>query len=80
MVLKSNYAEKPEEKISIETKVKATQIFSMQFLELLTKLSNMSPHLNLLMNEGAPLLIDIPFNGTDGFLQYFLAPKLIEEN
>jgi len=66
--------------VSIEVEEKINQIFGLSYLVTLTNLTHLSEYLNLFFKNNIPCMIEIPINHTDGFLQYYLAPKLLDEN
>lgn len=78
MQLRSNTnVENPKESIEIEMTEPVALTFSLKYLVNFCKASGLSDKVKLKLSSEVPLLVEYPLTeGTNSFLQFYLAPKV----
>ncbi|KAF2437329.1 proliferating cell nuclear antigen [Karstenula rhodostoma CBS 690.94] len=79
--LRSNTnVENPKESIEIEMTEPVALTFSLKYLVNFCKASGLSDKVKLKLSAEVPLLVEYPLSeGTNSFLQFYLAPKIGDE-
>merc|ERR1712196_423226 len=79
VMLKPREAEKPEEKVTLSVHEPVTATFALRYLVTFAKAAPLSGTVELGLGPDAPLLVKFDLESADnGFLQFYLAPKIDE--
>lgn len=70
--------DKEEEAVVIEMQEAVTLTFALRYLNYFTKATPLSPQVSLSMSPDVPLVVEYKI-GDMGFIRYFLAPKIEDE-
>merc|ERR1712224_506224 len=78
-ILKPREAEKPEDKVSVTVHEPVTATFALRYLVNFAKAAPLCGFVELGLGSDAPLLVRYELEKADnGFLQFYLAPKIDE--
>jgi len=75
----TEYDAKPEEVTTVDAAKPVSLSFGVKFLNLFTKATALSGVVRLSMTEGEPIAIEYPIEEL-GYVRYYLAPKIEEED
>ncbi|KAL3787388.1 hypothetical protein ACHAWO_000364 [Cyclotella atomus] len=78
LVRQNATAEKEEEKVMIEMDEPVELTFALRYLNFFTKATSLGPTVILSMSPDVPVVVEYPI-GETGFIKYYLAPKIDEE-
>merc|ERR1711939_795363 len=79
VMLKPREAEKPEEKVSLTVHEPVTATFALRYLVTFAKAAPLCGTVELGLGPDAPLLVKYNLEtGDNGFMQFYLAPKIDE--
>jgi len=70
---------KPEEAVAIELQEAVTLTFALRYLNFFTKATPLSPTVTLSMSRDVPLVVEYRIEEL-GYVRYYLAPKIEDEN
>lgn len=66
--------------VTVTAKKEVVLSFSLKYLSLFSKGENLSSHVILQMSPDVPMVVSYPFEGDCGYLRFYLAPKIADEN
>jgi proliferating cell nuclear antigen len=78
MIRQSSNADKPDEAVTIDLEEPVTQSFAMGYLAQFCKATPLSSTVTLKLHEESPLVVEYAV-GDMGYIRYFLAPKIDDE-
>eukprot|EP00956_Cyclotella_meneghiniana_P020307 scaffold35605_cov41-Cyclotella_meneghiniana.AAC.2 len=78
LVRQNTTAEKEAEKVMIEMDEPVELTFALRYLNFFTKATSLGPTVILSMSPEVPVVVEYPI-GETGFIKYYLAPKIDEE-
>merc|ERR1712039_614710 len=79
VVLKPREAEKPEDKVALTVHEPVTATFALRYLVNFSKAAPLCGSVELGLGSDAPLLVKYDLENADnGFMQFYLAPKIDE--
>jgi proliferating cell nuclear antigen len=78
LVRQNTTAEKDEDKVMIEMDEPVELTFALRYLNFFTKATSLGPTVILSMSPEVPVVVEYPI-GETGFIKYYLAPKIDEE-
>merc|ERR1719276_653875 len=79
VMLKPREAEKPEDKVTLTVHEPVTATFALRYLVNFSKAAPLCGSVELGLGPDAPLLVKFDLDNADnGFLQFYLAPKIDE--
>jgi len=70
---------KPEESVSIELNEPVTLTFALRYLNLFTKASSLSTTVTMKLSKDIPLVVEYRIDEL-GYVRYYLAPRIEDEN
>ena len=79
MIRQSSNVEKPEEAVTIDLEEPVTQSFAMGYLSQFCKATPLASTVTLKLHEESPLVVEYAV-GDMGYIRYFLAPKIDDED
>jgi proliferating cell nuclear antigen len=80
VTLKNNTAtDKEEDRVMIQMEEPVELTFALRYLNMFTKATPLSPTVTLSMSPGVPVVVEYAI-GEMGYIRYYLAPKVDEEN
>jgi len=74
-----NCAENAEDSVSVELEKSVSLTFALRYLNFFTKATPLSGQVSLSMSKDVPLLVEYKMADV-GYIRYYLAPKIEEEN
>jgi proliferating cell nuclear antigen len=77
-VRKSDKVDKKEEQVTIETEDDITLNFALRYLQMFAKATPLSSYVTLSMSPEVPLVVEYKIE-KKGFIRYYLAPKIEDE-
>jgi proliferating cell nuclear antigen len=77
--LKKNNADKEEDQIDISAEEDVSSQYGLKYLNSFAKASSLSQYVTLNCSSKFPLMIDYKIENL-GFIKFFLAPKLDDDN
>lgn len=78
MIRQSSNADKPEEAVTIDLEEPVTQSFAMGYLAQFCKATPLASSVTLKLHEESPLVVEYAV-GDMGYIRYFLAPKIDDD-
>merc|ERR1712205_282879 len=79
VMLKPRESEKPEERVALTVHEPVTATFALRYLVTFSKAAPLSGVVELGLGPDAPLLVKFDIDNADnGYLQFYLAPKIDE--
>ncbi|XP_038061632.1 proliferating cell nuclear antigen-like [Patiria miniata] len=71
--------DKEEDQVTVQLNEPVTQSFALKFLCAFTKATSLSDTVNLSLTQDTPVVVEYPI-AQHGYLRFYLAPKIEEEN
>ena len=78
MIRQSSNVDKPDESVTIDLEEPVTQSFAMGYLSQFCKATPLASTVTLKLHEESPLVVEYAV-GDMGYIRYFLAPKIDDE-
>ena len=78
LVRQNNTNEKEEERVMIEMQEPVELTFALRYLNFFTKATSLGPTVILSMSPDVPVVVEYPI-GETGYIKYYLAPKIDED-
>lgn len=78
LVKATEVSEKEEDHVKINMEEPVELNFALRYLKFFTQATALSPIVNICMSPEVPIVVDYPINET-GFVKFYLAPKIDEE-
>jgi proliferating cell nuclear antigen len=79
MLTSTTAIDKEDDAVIIDMQEPVKLSFALRYLNLFTKATALGPFVTLSMSPDIPIVVEYPIESTHGFIRYFLAPK-IDEN